>query len=429
MTAGSDREGGRTLKILAVTLRYPPYTAGGYEMLTRDGVDGLRERGHEVIVLCGGAADLEEGPELLPWLEPKLDSADDLFDLDRKADPRERLRLHFLRHSNLRATRTAIRDHSPDLVLYFNLGLVSLAPLLAARLSLVPSLGYICDPWVENHWLREMADQPDKAGRRPFLRALWKVLRRAAGLPPMLCASDWLRNRLVADGWGEWEVGVLPTGLAPSMDRLAAAGQPRAQVQGRPLRIICTSMLWGGKGQDVLVEAFIAARREGLDAELILAGRESSGGEFLKHLKWLAHEAGVTDLIQYPGMLPQEELSALLFDSDIFVLPSIWGEPFGLATIEAMAHGICPVVSDSGASSELVGEAGIVVPTRGVEELTRVLLELSGDPERRAALGAAARKRAFERFGREVFVERLEDAAHAAVARRSPVDHGEEAHR
>ncbi|MDF1797647.1 MAG: glycosyltransferase family 4 protein [Planctomycetota bacterium] len=418
-----------TLKILAVTLRYPPYTAGGYELLTRDGVEGLRERGHDVVVLCGRADDLEDGPELLPWLEPRLDSAEDLFDLDRAAGPLERLRLHYLRPSNLRATKRAIAEKSPDLVLYFNLGLVSLAPLVAARQAGVPSLGYICDPWVENHWLRELADHPSKAWRRPILGPLWKALRRYACMPPMLCASDWLRNRLVADGWGQDEVGVLPTGLAPSMDRLAAAGQPPAQVQGRTLRIICTSMLWGGKGQDVLVEAFIAARREGLDAELVRAGRETSDGEFSKHRRWLAQEAGGTDLIHYPGMLPQEELSELIFQSDIFVLPSIWGEPFGLATIEGMAHGICPVVSDSGASPELVGDAGIVVPTRGVEELTRVLLELSGDPERRAALGAAARKRAFERFGRDVFVERLEAAALAVAAGEQPVDHGEDAYR
>ena len=99
----------------------------------------------------------------------------------------------------------------------------------------------------------------------------------------------------------------------------------------------------------------------------------------------------------------------------MFCLPSIWGEPFGLATIEAMAHGICTVVSDSGASPELVGSAGVVVPTESVEGLAKVLLELGGDEERRLNLAQAARVRALATFGRSVFLDALEAHAEARV--------------
>ena len=409
-----------SLDILAVTLRYPPYTVGGYELLTHDAIEGLRDRGHRVRVLCGAGGDHEETEELLPWLTPSLDAAADLFDLHRDGSPVERLGLHFLSRPNLAATRRAIRARRPDLVLYFNLGLASVAPPLAARLAGVPSLGYVCDPWPENLWLRDMADQPDKAGKRRLLAPLWRILRRAAALPPMICASEFLRRRLLADGWRADEVGVLPTGLSPTMERLASSGE-RAE-RGPRLRILCTSMLWSGKGQDVLVRAFASAVREGLDAELVLAGREPSGTAFTEELRGLADEAGVLDRLTFVGMLEPEALSAELFASQVLVLPSIWGEPFGLATIEAMAHGLCTVVSDSGASPELVGDAGVVVPTGDAPALARVLLELGADVDRREALGRAARERALKRFGRAPFLEGLEAAARAAAAGRSALE-------
>jgi glycosyltransferase involved in cell wall biosynthesis len=402
------------MRILAVTLRYPPYTAGGYELLTEDAVEGLRERGHEVLVLAGAGTRFED-VRVRPLLLPSLDPERDLFDDDRVAGPRERMALHFFRRANFRATKRVLRELRPDLVLYFNLGLASLAPLVAASLAGVPRLGYICDRWVENHWLRTMAKQSDKAGRLALLRPLWHALRKRAGLAPILTASEWLRERLLADGLAAGDVRVLATGLSPKMDALASAGEPRVRAQGERLRIVSSSMLWRGKGQHVLVEAFGRAVAEGLDAELVVAGKDTSGEDYLGELQGLAAEARVTDRVAFIGQLSPEELSAELFASHVFVLPSIWGEPFGLATIEAMAHGLATVVSDSGASPELVGAAGIVVPTGEISALTRTLLELGGDEERRRELGVRARELALTQYSREAFLDALEAEAEALV--------------
>lgn len=390
------------MKIVAMTLRYPPYTVGGYELLTEDAVEGLRARGHEVTVLCGMGKDFP-GEDHRPRFSPGLDTDLELYDWDRSLPAAGRFANHFFKWTNYAVARNVLRRIRPDLVIYFNMGLVSLGPLLAARRSGVPSIGYVCDPWVENHLLREMADKPNKRGRRAVLGLVWKALRRLAAMPPIYTASDWLRDRLLADGWAPDEVTVLPTGLSPQMDALAQDAVPAERAPGAPLELICTSMLWGGKGQHVLVEAFGRAVAEGLDARLTLAGKEPQGEEYVKHLQWLASEAGVTDRVDFVGMLSPAELSERLSASHVFCLPSIWGEPFGLATIEAMAHGICTVVSDSGASPGLVADAGVVVETENVADLARVLLELGGDEPRRLALAHAARERALATFGREVF--------------------------
>ena len=414
------------MRILALTLRYEPYVVGGYEILTRDTVEGLRGMGHEVFVLCGRGREHAGRQGIIATLEPTLDDAGDLFERDQRSAPLERFRSHFFRPANYRAAAAAIRSVQPDLVLYFNLGLVSVAPLVAARFHGLPALGYVCDRWAENLWLIETAAKRNKPVRFLAMKLAWSALRSLAGMHSMLSASDWIREHLLATGVAPTDVGVLPTGLAPELWRLSEAS-PRAadREPGEPLRLICTSMLWSGKGQHVLVQALGSAVAEGLDAELVIAGQEAHGGEYVERLTRLIGEGGIEERVEFVGMLEPEQLSARLGASHVFVLPSIWGEPFGMVTIEAMAHGLCTVVTDSGASPELVGDAGVVVATDDVEALTRVLLALGEDEQRRRELGLAARARAVQRFGRDVFLEHLDAACRAVAAGRAPESFGE----
>ncbi|MFT4709748.1 MAG: glycosyltransferase involved in cell wall biosynthesis [Bacteroidia bacterium] len=405
-------------RILAISLRYPPYVEGGYELLTRDAVEGLRGRGHEVAVLCGAGERLQAEPGVFATLAPAIDGGVNLFEQDRNSGVLERLRTHFYRPSNHRATKRAILSFKPDIVVYFNLGMASLAPVLAARGMGIPCLGYLCDRWAENLWLGQMKGDSNKRGRLFFFGLLWTGLRAWANLAPVLCASEWLRGKLLQSGVAPDGVGVLPTGLSPQMESLATAtAEVPSREVGQKLRVIATSMLWHGKGQHILLQAFARAVGEGLDAELHLAGADPGDGAYQEQLEVLASEARIEEQVHFLGMLSPTEVSKQLATSHIFVLPSLWGEPFGLSTIEAMAHGLCCVVSDSGASPELLGGAGVVVETGSIEGLAASLLRLGGDEEGRQRLGRQARTRALEHFDRQSFLEGLESACDAAIAK------------
>ena len=403
-------------RILAISLRYPPYVEGGYELLTRDAVEGLRGRGHTVAVLCGAGRKLVAEPDVFATLAPAIDGDESLFDQDRRASALERLRAHFFRPANYGATKRAIAAFKPDVVIYFNLGMASLAPVVASRRMGVPCIGYHCDRWAGNLWLQQMEGDRDKRGRRFILGLLWGGVREWANLSPGLCASEWLRGELLRSGVHADGIGVLPTGLSPEMETFATAAlEIPARQAGQKLRVIATSMLWHGKGQHILVQAFARAVAEGLDAELHLAGSDHKGGAYQEQLEALAAEARIEEKVHFLGMLCPTELSHELSASHIFVLPSLWGEPFGLSTIEAMAHGLCCVVSDSGASPELLAGAGVVVETGNVEELAASLLRLGGDEEGRLRMGRQARKRALGHFGREPFLQGLEAACEALI--------------
>ena len=81
-------------------------------------------------------------------------------------------------------------------------------------------------------------------------------------------------------------------------------------------------------------------------------------------------------------------------------MPSLY-EGFSLPTAELMACATPLVVSRAGAIPEVVGEDGEcadLVEPGDVGELTHAIEALLDDPERRARMGAAGRRRVLEHF-------------------------------
>jgi len=398
----------RPLSILAVTLRYPPYVAGGYELLTRDAVETLRERGHRVRVLCGAGARLAGAEDVLPWLAPGLDGEEDLFERSFRASNAERLRLHVLRLANYRATRRALVG--ADVLLFFNLGMVSLAPVLAARHARVPTLGFLSDAWPANHWVLSWRERAPDSLRLALLERFWRGFRELVDLGPLLACSAYLARRLAGEGLPGIEVAHL--GVPRDVERAAAghaaAGHdgPRARASNEPLRVLCTSSLWEGKGQDVLLAAAARALELGAELELVLAAG-SARPEFRARLEALAAPLG--GRVAFRERLPRAELLDELARAHVLVLPSTWGEPFALAVLEGLALGLAVVASDAGGSPEALrdGVDGRITPAGDVEALARALADLARDEPRRLALARAGQARARE-LAQGRFVERLE---------------------
>ncbi|HEY2715520.1 MAG TPA: glycosyltransferase family 4 protein [Solirubrobacterales bacterium] len=99
----------------------------------------------------------------------------------------------------------------------------------------------------------------------------------------------------------------------------------------------------------------------------------------------------------------RDDVDDLYAAADLFLLPS-HREGMSLALLEAMAHGLAPVVADGAGNVETVGEAGAVFPAGDLEAMAARLEALAADPGARARLGAAARERAAAEFSVERFL-------------------------
>jgi glycosyltransferase involved in cell wall biosynthesis len=105
--------------------------------------------------------------------------------------------------------------------------------------------------------------------------------------------------------------------------------------------------------------------------------------------------------VAFVGQLTREALTRADAEADVAVFPSVRaasGDQDGLpvALLEAMASGCAVIVSDLPGLDEAVvpGVSGLSVPTGDVAALREALATVVGDPALRAALGAAAAKRA-----------------------------------
>jgi glycosyltransferase involved in cell wall biosynthesis len=108
------------------------------------------------------------------------------------------------------------------------------------------------------------------------------------------------------------------------------------------------------------------------------------------------------------GWISQDKVPELYREVDIVVVPSIWVEPFGITTLEAMASGVPVVGSRIGGIAETLvdGETGLHFEAGNVEQLTLALKRLLDSPDLRQQLGRGGRKRAVEVYDWERVVEK-----------------------
>lgn len=147
------------------------------------------------------------------------------------------------------------------------------------------------------------------------------------------------------------------------------------------------------KNYEVLIEAFARLAPRFPESALAFLGEGPRG----PNLRGLATTLGVEDRVFWPGRRPDPHnfLPAL----DIFVLPSL-SEGMSNVVLEAMASCLPVVCADLPAHREVFepGSEGVVVSPCDAQSLSDALALLVADPERRCALGAAARRRVLARF-------------------------------
>ena len=111
--------------------------------------------------------------------------------------------------------------------------------------------------------------------------------------------------------------------------------------------------------------------------------------------------AEVAEKVTFHGSIRQRpQLIEHYYAGDIFVLPSVCNDSFGIPVVEAMAAGSPVVASRSGGVIETVKdrETGFIVDKNDPQQLAQVLLSLLEDDALRETMGRAGRERALAKF-------------------------------
>jgi glycosyltransferase involved in cell wall biosynthesis len=288
---------------------------------------------------------------------------------------RERYRVTGLYLESMRVNPISIlrqvRKH--DLVFAWFASWHSLLPLLFARLLDKPSIlvigGYdlACMPEV---------DYGLQQGGLPK----W-VSRGAMRLATQLMTNSYYSRKEAVENAGldGDDIAVAYHGLDAGHFPVSTAKEPMAITVGN---VVHKNL--GRKG----LEAFVRAARHLPEVPFVLIGRwrDEEAAEYLTQV--------APSNVRLTGFVPDEDLLDLYQRAQVYVQPSAH-EGFGLSVAEAMLCGCIPVVTRAGALPEVVGDAGVYVPSRdpeAVAEGVEAALNLDGDR------GSQARRRVMEKF-------------------------------
>ncbi|UOO82379.1 glycosyltransferase [Uruburuella testudinis] len=167
------------------------------------------------------------------------------------------------------------------------------------------------------------------------------------------------------------------------------------------------------KGFDILLPAFAEALKARPQMQLKIGG---TGPEAAK-LQQLAENLNLGAPVTFLGGLKNDEVLALMYASDAFVLASRV-ETFGVVFIEALSQGL-PVIATrcGGPESIVTPDNGILIPTENPQALAEALVRLYDTRSRYAA--ADLRQACLNEFGERSIVDQLTRQYRAAAARHS----------
>lgn len=235
--------------------------------------------------------------------------------------------------------------------------------------------------------------------------------RSARGAVRVLAPSEASKRDLVrVYGLEPGRVDAIPLGVD---DRFRSASEEDTRrvrelygLADRPV-ILFVGKLSKRRNLPNLVRAVASLRT---DHVLVLAGEDHLGIE----LAQVGRDAGIGDRLRVLGFVPDADLPALYHAAEIFVYPSDY-EGFGIPVLEAMAAGTPAVTLDNSALGEVAGDAAVLLPSGGVDELAGALARLGADPGLRAEYAARGRERSARFTWAETARRTLESLREAAA--------------
>jgi glycosyltransferase involved in cell wall biosynthesis len=239
------------------------------------------------------------------------------------------------------------------------------------------------------------------------------VIRNQGGLP-----AGWLRpyvpraDAVIGDGWDAAnyaealgrELVEIPGGVDAELFRpLPSSLRAELGLVGREV-LLYVGRFVPLKNLPLLISAFAQIHRGRPQTTLVMVGEGALEGKIREQVRRLGLDAAV----RFPGHQPHERLPELYAAADVVLLSSSFDNSPN-AVLEAGACERPVVATRVGGVPRYVadGENGLLVEGGDAAGFARATLRLLGDPDLRAAMGRAGRRRVLERHSWRRSAEKL----------------------
>lgn len=233
----------------------------------------------------------------------------------------------------------------------------------------------------------------------------------------ILMATDWLTcacaTHVIPEGKGVMDdlqkhithkpMKVLGYGNVRGIDMEAFSRRPEIMDKANKLRrddlftFIFVGRIVGDKGINELVQAFIRLQKEKPNVRLLLVGDYEANLDPIK--PETKNLIDTTPSIEAVGPQYGDDLKAYYAASDCFVFPS-YREGFPNTVMEAGTMDLPSIVTDINGSREIIinGENGVIIPSKDADALYSAMLTMATDTPTTQRMARSARQLIASRF-------------------------------
>lgn len=350
---------------------YPHYAIhAGKEVFVDTFVNQFMARGHEVLFVFEGSRDRKfcqiENSPLIKFLE-----------LPEKSTLRSPSLFSTISHA-----KQAVRDFRPQILFsqsFFCLSRLLIDSIMSSEDCDFPQVLFV-------HNIKDVTKINLSLANSKSLQNIKKVLSPSHYIKERLSESP-VMNKLQ----------VLPHGSNPISENVA---------KQKKNHIVFTGRFVIEKGVLDLLSAWSMIYSVIPDYELFFYG----DGPLSTVMKRKITELNISARTHVVGELSRSQISEVLSNSSILVLPSLLPEAFGLSVLEAMNAGLPCIVTDKGALPELIrdGLDGLVVPAHHVDALGNAIKKLAEQTDLRNLFGASSKQRVIDNYSLSESIERFE---------------------
>jgi len=406
------------MRISIVSNLYPPHSVGGYEIGCKDIVHLLSGYGHSVSILTSRfGKNKSEFDGIVFRLLYSRHTGEGLL---------EKLLAPFFEVANRKIFADFLNNTRPDLVYFWNLSGISYWFVKETSRRKIKSACFVSDHWLAlapkgDYLLSRISQSPTYwlgTLYRFYIYALIRILRLDFTWSPLdidriqavsLFISDQVKKQ--APGC---TVEIIHWGVSP----LYFNQQPR-KISGPSdtVLIIYAGQIVPHKGVLTAVKAMNHLLRSGrTNFHFLIAGSDPIG--FSKTVEEEIVKHNLQNFITFLGMLPRDQLRQHFLNSEIYIFPSEWDEPFAISPLEAMACGCAVISTNTGGSAELFKHEinSLIFEKSNYIECAECIIRLLDDQSLREFLGKNARSQVCKSFSLAIMARRIEKSLSSLVS-------------
>lgn len=403
------------MRILIISNYYPPVEIGGWEQLTKDVVDELVARDHEIHVLTSNyLIDQIVGPEPAVSRLLHLESPDHV----KYQIPYTIFHRGWEQNNIANLTQIAA-EFQPDII-YIN-GMWNL-PHSLARAAEQLLLGKVVY-YMASYWPTELDAHsaywslPAKNGFKRYPKNLLarffkqylvsSTPRNQLDFRLVLCVSSYVQEYMVQEAKVPREqTRVVHNGI--NLDHF----KPKSDAtRGEHLRLLYAGRLSADKGVHTILESLEMLKKKKPASPIQCSIYGNGAPDYRARLTGFVVEHGLDSWVEFKGVVPRDQMPGVFAEHDVLLFPSVWSEPLARILQEAMACGLVVIGTTTGGTDEILqdGITGLTFEANDPQMLAEKIELVQSDEQLREGIIQLARRKVEKEFSLTRMVDEIEE--------------------